>query len=223
MLWGAVIEPRFILDIRRVVAELPRLPREWAGHRVAVLADCGFPTFAVLGNHDWATAGPTSPHAARAHAVRSALETGGVRFLANEAVALRPPDNPGGPPVYVVGIGAHLAGDDAPRAAFRAVPADAPRLVFMHHPRSFAKIPAGAAPFAIAGHTHGGQIRLPIVSRWYWRQVKEREREPRAGWIDAPDGAPGNALYVNRGIGFSRWPVRINCPPELTVVTLTRP
>jgi predicted MPP superfamily phosphohydrolase len=41
------------------------------------------------------------------------------------------------------------------------------------------------------------------------------------GWI--PDyGAPGNRLYVNRGIGFSRVPIRINCPPELTWITLRR-
>ncbi len=36
-----------------------------------------------------------------------------------------------------------------------------------------------------------------------------------------PDaGAPGNQLYVNRGIGFSMLPVRFSCPPELTVFTL---
>jgi predicted MPP superfamily phosphohydrolase len=43
------------------------------------------------------------------------------------------------------------------------------------------------------------------------------------GWIrDRGFGAPGNTLYVNRGIGFSDVPIRINCPPELTLFTLRR-
>ena len=40
------------------------------------------------------------------------------------------------------------------------------------------------------------------------------------GWI-SDYGAPGNRLYVNRGIGFSVLPLRLNCPPELTWFTLT--
>lgn len=40
------------------------------------------------------------------------------------------------------------------------------------------------------------------------------------GWIESGFGAAGNRLYVNRGIGFSVMPLRINCPPELTWVTL---
>ena len=100
------------------------------------------------------------------------------------------------------------------------MPATAARLVLMHQPASFGDIPAHAAPVAIAGHSHGGQIRLPIVSRGFWLGYSDRERLPREGWVPGHDGAPGNALYVNRGIGFSRWPIRINAPPELTVLTL---
>jgi predicted MPP superfamily phosphohydrolase len=40
------------------------------------------------------------------------------------------------------------------------------------------------------------------------------------GWIEPGFGAPGDRLYVNRGIGFSVVPIRINCLPELTCVTL---
>jgi len=278
-LWGVVIEPRLLLETRRVSAGVPGLPPQWRGRRVAVLADwqvgmwwanigmvrraidavirerpaallvvgdfvyagrdaltsqlrllrelvaplasAGIATFAVLGNHDWAATPERSARdGERAESVRCALEAGGVRVLRNEAAALPPPDNAGGPPLYVVGIGARWAGDDAPRRALEAVPAGAARLVLMHNPDSLVGIPAGAAPVAIAGHTHGGQVRLPLVSRWFWLHYKGRSRLPRAGWITGNDGAPGNALYVNRGIGFSRWPIRINARPELTYLTL---
>ncbi len=42
------------------------------------------------------------------------------------------------------------------------------------------------------------------------------------GWIAPSFGATGNRLYVNRGIGFSVAPVRLNCRPELTWITLAR-
>ena len=85
----------------------------------------------------------------------------------------------------------------------------------MHHPDSFAEIPAGAAPLAVAGHTHGGQVRIPLMPQWSWLTFVKEDEVHADGWIDGY-GAEGNRLYVNRGIGFSVVPLRINCPPELT-------
>jgi predicted MPP superfamily phosphohydrolase len=66
----------------------------------------------------------------------------------------------------------------------------------------------------MAGHSHGGQVRLPLI-----------------GALTLPSGVgrydygryetPGGPLYVNAGIGtLSSFPVRFNCPPEITVVTI---
>jgi predicted MPP superfamily phosphohydrolase len=88
----------------------------------------------------------------------------------------------------------------------------------MHNPRSFLPLPANTAPVAIAGHTHGGQIRLPLTPQWSWLTVT-KEMEHVDGWSHGY-GASGNQLYVNRGIGFSEVPLRINCPPEVTIFTL---
>lgn len=89
----------------------------------------------------------------------------------------------------------------------------------MHNPASFALFPANTAPVAVAGHTHGGQIRLPFTPEWSWLTFIKEDRVHADGWIDGY-GKQRNHLYVNRGIGFSILLIRINCPPEITLFTL---
>ncbi len=71
----------------------------------------------------------------------------------------------------------------------------------------------------MAGHTHGGQVRIPFLPEWSWLTYAVEDEVHADGWIDGY-GAPGNRLYVNRGIGFGTAPIRVNCPPEVTVFTL---
>jgi predicted MPP superfamily phosphohydrolase len=120
-----------------------------------------------------------------------------------------------------VGIGEKWAKNDSSVKALAKVPVGAPRIVFMHDPDSYADIPAGEAPLAMAAHTHGMQIGIPYVSDWLWRNKFSDRGSGVAGWID-DYGEKGNRLYVNRGVGFSIIPARLNAPPELTVFTLTR-
>ncbi len=89
----------------------------------------------------------------------------------------------------------------------------------MRNPSSFGAFPAGTAPVVVAGHTHGGQVRVPFTPEWSWLRTVEEGEVHFAGWIEG-FGEPGNRLYVNRGIGFSAAPVRINCRPEVTLSTL---
>jgi len=124
--------------------------------------------------------------------------------------------------LYLVGIGAHIPKQDKPNVALAQVPEAAPRLVMMHNPNSFDALPPNTAPLAVAGHTHGGQINLlpfGLTPVWFLLTYDEEELVHVAGWIE-DFGKPGNHLYVNRGIGFSRVPIRINAPPELTLFTL---
>ena len=188
---------------------------------VAPLAKAGIPTYAVLGNHDYAM--PTEQAAkdeALAEALRTALEAAGVRVLHNQAVPLSSPaGNAASSPLYLVGVGAHIPREDDPQAALAGLPQDAPRLVLMHHPESFKAFPAGSAPLAVAGHTHGGQFRIPFTPSWTWMSYTREDEVHADGWI-RNYGEAGNRLYVNRGIGFSVLPLRLNCPPELTLFTL---
>ncbi|MEQ9484433.1 MAG: hypothetical protein RIG27_19410 [Coleofasciculus sp. F4-SAH-05] len=120
--------------------------------------------------------------------------------------------------VYLVGIGSHLANKDQPKDAIAQVPSTNPRIVMMHNPKSFPALPANTAPVAVAGHTHGGQIRLPFTPQWSWLALA-KNWEHVDGWSDGYD-VSGNNLYVNRGIGFSDLPIRLNCSPEVTLFTL---
>lgn len=203
---------------------------------VRSLTIAGIPTYAVLGNHDYAMKNKHAPpNEQLARQLHKALESVGVQVLQNEAVAIDKPAirasapsgnrNPtaantaGNTPIYLVGIGAHWPNHDKPKVALNSVPEDAPRLVMMHNPDSFEALPPNTAPLAVAGHTHGGQFRLPFTPEWSWMTFTKEDEVHADGWIKGY-GQSGNRLYVNRGIGFSIVPMRLNCPPEVTVFTL---
>lgn len=183
------------------------------------LRGTGIPVFAVLGNHDWSVdkeGNPVDEQAGRT--IERALEDVGIEVLDNEARGVPHPS--GGDTLWVVGIGSHWAGKDRPADAVAAVPPGAARLVVMHHPDSFESLPPGQAPLAVAGHTHGGQLRLPFLPDWSWMTFAGADEVHVDGWVSSDYGAPGNRLYVNRGIGFSLVPVRFLARAELTYITL---
>jgi len=194
---------------------------------VRPLPKAGIPTYAVLGNHDYGMkAKDAPPNVVLATKMAESLEAAGVQVLKNEAVELASSVDQSQTlarmdqeTLYLVGIGAHWPNEDKPTVALAQVPNRAPRLVMMHNPDSFARFPANTAPLALAGHTHGGQIRLPFTPEWSWLTFTKEDKVHVDGWIDGY-GQPGNHLYVNRGIGFSLIPIRINCPPEVTLFTL---
>ncbi|MFW6358391.1 MAG: metallophosphoesterase [Chroococcales cyanobacterium] len=186
---------------------------------VRPLTEAGIPTYAVLGNHDYSvTSRDQDAKEELANQLETALEEIGIPVLQNEAVSLASPEN-GNDSLYLVGIGSYVAQKSDPQKALAGVPDNSPRIVMMHNPDTFASIPPNAAPFSVAGHTHGGQIRVPFSPEWSWMNLVTEGEVHADGWI--PDyGAEGNELYVNRGIGFSVLPIRINCPPEVTYFTL---
>ena len=181
------------------------------------LIAANIPTYAVLGNHDYSHK-PPKPELGKQ--VEAALEGIGVEVLQNQAVQIDSPVVQGSnQPLYLVGIGAYIANNSDVNKALSEVPDNSPRVVMMHNPASFAEFPPQTAPLAVAGHTHGGQIRLPFTPEWSWISLVKGEEVYGDGWIK-DYGKPGNQLYVNRGIGFSDVPIRINCPPEVTLFTL---
>ena len=182
------------------------------------LTEANVPTYAVLGNHDYAVGSLKEPADEElAATVEAALEAVGIIVLKNEAVELSSNEQK----FYLVGIGSYLAQKDQPQAAIADLPDDRARLVMMHNPNTFEALPPNSAPLAIAGHTHGGQINLLPFAKplWFFLTADKEKLVHKAGWIE-DFGQPGNHLYVNRGIGFSNVPIRINAPPELTIFTL---
>ncbi len=235
--------PEAVLAAGDLIYGKSRRPEDQMRTAVALLRplpDAQIPTYAVLGNHDHLTATDEAGAASDrlGASVASVLDEAGIRVVENEAVPLATPEprerGDAGPgragervddeddePLYLVGLGAHVPGRDDADRAFAALPAYAPRIVLMHNPQTFRGLSPYAAPFALAGHTHGGQIRVPFRPRWIPSKLLDRSSIYDDGWLPH-EGNAGNLLYVNRGLGFSLIPVRFGCPPEVTIFTLTR-
>ncbi|NEK85010.1 metallophosphoesterase [Blastococcus saxobsidens] len=180
---------------------------------ITPLVEADIPTFAVLGNHDYAVSAEDE--------LTTALEDAGVPVLANEAVPV--PSTGSGPEagrLHVVGLGPAVPDRVDVDAAFDGVPDDAPRVVVMHNPTTFDRLPAGTAPLAVAGHTHCGQVALPGAPRWSYMGLTEEEAIVADGWAPDAYGAEGNRMFVTCGIGFSLAPVRINAPPQVVFFEL---
>ncbi len=184
----------------------------------------GIPTLVVLGNHDYAMRKENSlPLPTIADELAEGLRAARITVLRNESVTLPAPGGDAGGSagaLYVAGLDEWAAGATDVPAALSGIPGDAPRLLLMHSPLAFKDVPAGASPVALAGHTHGGQFQMPFLPQWSWMALIGEAPDSGYGWAAAGYGNAGNRLYVNRGIGFSVVPMRFNCRPELTWLTL---
>ena len=86
-------------------------------------------------------------------------------------------------------------------------------LLFTHHPDLFPEIPARPS-LVMAGHTHGGQVALPLLGRL----VVPSQYGQRYAIGHIVEG--GRHLFVTPGIGTSIYPVRFRCPPEISILEL---
>jgi len=84
-------------------------------------------------------------------------------------------------------------------------------ILLAHTPKRLLEAQQLAVPAVISGHTHGGQIVLPGIGA-----VAAREFPVIAGM----EQRQGTTIFVSRGVGTVYVPVRINCPPEVAVLTL---
>ncbi|MGB5961163.1 MAG: metallophosphoesterase [Coleofasciculaceae cyanobacterium] len=191
---------------------------EKAVNIVRPLVEAGIPTYAVLGNHDYGMSDKKAkPNLELANRLATALESAGITVLDNQAVQMQLPGS--NEPLYLVGVDSLWANRDNVQQALSDVPEGSPRIAMIHNPDSFEKFPANTAPLAVAGHTHGGQVRLPASPQWSWLRFSQSDKVYADGWARGY-GKPGNNLYVNVGIGMSIAPVRLFCPPEITIFTL---
>jgi predicted MPP superfamily phosphohydrolase len=163
--------------------------------------------YAVLGNHDVVVG---------EEEVSAALTANGVTVLKN---ACLPMERSGGR-IWLAGLDDPVNGNPHPDLAIPASIRNVPNepIVLMCHAPDYADDllthPAGkAVGLMLSGHTHGGQIRLPLLGAL---GLPDLGRKYVEGWFRLG----GLQLYVNRGIGTVGLPFRINCPPEITLITL---
>jgi hypothetical protein len=152
---------------------------------------------AVLGNHDWAEGG---------REIASALRGAGIAVLENEAV-------PAGRGVWVAGVADAGMRDPDLDTALATPPAEAPVLLLSHNPDVFQRVPTQVS-LTLSGHTHGAQVDLPLVRD---RVTPSRFGARYAGGVFEERD---RVLFVSRGVGTSRLPVRFLAPPEVALLAL---
>lgn len=166
--------------------------------RMAATAKIG--AWGMLGNHDVANIRSR---------VLEMLKPTGIRILENESVEIET----GKGSLWLVGVDDILLGHADLQAAFSGVPADAPRIAMWHEPDRAERVEPYGPFLLLSGHTHGGQVRLPIVGPIATPKLGKRFVSGRFRFGDM-------TLFVSNGIGMYRPPVRFNCPPEIVLFTL---
>ena len=139
------------------------------------------------------------------HRERVFYAESGVHILVNANASPRPDFS-------LMGLDDFISGKPRLDAALSGVPAGVYRIALFHSPAYFDQI-AGHVNLCIAGHTHGGQVRLPFVRPLWLPRGCGRFVE---GWYEEK----GTRMYVNRGLGMSNLPIRFLCRPEITFFTL---
>jgi len=144
-----------------------------------------------------------------------AFEPAGVRVLHDEVVDLEIH----GQPIQIVGLSAHGSVLSGLRQMekLEEQPSDRFRLLLFHYPDFIKLAPRAHVDLYLAGHTHGGQVRLPFYGALLIDSLWEEDYE--MGRYDVE----GTTLFVSRGIGFSGGyepQVRFRCPPEVVLITL---
>jgi uncharacterized protein len=179
----------------------------WSAELARLKAPLG--VWAILGNHDWwhNLAG-----------VRESLASAQIPVLENDAVLL----GAAGQRFWLAGIGDQAAhrldygrfrGEDDLPGTLAQIHSDDPVLLLVHEPDIFPTVPDRVA-LTLAGHTHGGQVRVPLIwphfvpsiygARYAYGHVVEDDRH----------------LIVSGGLGTSTLPARLGVPPEIVHVTL---
>jgi|SRR5215470_14099718 len=179
----------------------------WAAELARLKADHG--VWAVLGNHDWWLG---------VQDIRRAFADAEIPVLENHAVHL----GPRGRRFWLAGLGDQFAVrlgrgrfrgvDDLP-ATLSRINTDDPVILLAHEPYVFATVPHRIA-LTLAGHTHGGQVRVPFV----WGPVTSSDYGSRFAYGHIVEQR--RHMIVSGGLGTSVVPVRLGVPPEIVRIDI---
>lgn len=153
--------------------------------------------YTVLGNHDGWYGNER---------IKKALTSNGIKVLNNENATV----NINGKKVYIAGVEDIMTGK--PNISLALKNTNQPTIFLTHSPDLFPDIPKGVN-LTLAGHTHGGQIRIPIIDKPIFTASKYYDRYCKDLIVEN-----GKKMIVSRGIGVSIIPVRFNCVPELVII-----
>lgn len=171
-------------------------------------AEARYGQVAIIGNHDrWLDS----------FRVEHAFLSAGIPFLRSSSREIVVKDTR----LHLFGLDdfelvpGYWATFNAVQEGWKTFPADEPLIVLSHNPDVFPWIPARVA-LTLAAHTHGGQVRLPLVGS----PIVPSSFGQRFARGHVVEG--GRHLFINTGIGTSIIPIRFGVPPEISVLTLRR-
>ncbi len=158
--------------------------------------------WAVLGNHDYAT----DPR----H-VTAALRAAGIQVLANQAL----PIEHDGVRFWLAGVNDVLSGTADLDSTLRDVAGGEAVILLAHEPDYADYVARYSVDLQLSGHSHGGQVRFPFLPPLYLPDLAKKY------FLGLYDVGPLK-LYTNAGLGTVNLPIRWNCPPEITLLSLRR-
>ena len=159
--------------------------------------------FAVPGNHDM-------QHNGRVY--RDEIANTPLTDLTNRGVRV----TSGADSLWFAGVDDLWWGKPDLTAALRGVPAGAAVVLLAHNPDYAEATPDPRVGLMLSGHTHGGQVYVPgLGAGWMPSRFGDKYR----GGLVA---GPAHQVFVSRGLGEAGVPLRLNCPPEINLLTLTR-
>ncbi|HEY8190054.1 MAG TPA: metallophosphoesterase [Micavibrio sp.] len=170
-------------------------------------------SYGVMGNHDW-------EHGEKeGFEMMQALSDNQIHILENDAASFYvEPDHH---KIWISGLGCIAFRRACLKSAFQKVAGSDPVILLTHNPRTFEDYDGRNVALMVAGHTHGGQIRLTgrflnLAGLPTLRLPRVRNKQFFYG-ISMHKKGP---VIVSQGIGTSKIPLRILCPPQIDIVTL---
>ena len=156
--------------------------------------------WAVLGNHDEAT---DHKHVARA------LQAENIQVLANQSQAIERD----GARIWLAGVNDVISQTADLSKTLHRVPTDESVILLVHEPDFADEAAKFPIDLQLSGHSHGGQVRIPFLPPLYLPELAKK-------YIWGSYRVGPLALYTNAGLGTVGVPIRLNCPPEITLLTL---
>jgi predicted MPP superfamily phosphohydrolase len=157
--------------------------------------------YAVLGNHDIRV---------NADEITQSLQGSRINVLRNSSAKI----DLKGESLWIAGVDEYMYGQSDIARAIRDVPRSQPKILLAHNPEIIQEASRTGIDFVLAGHTHGGQIKIPYMRTL--NVVTQPGREILEGFVRKGP----TQMYISRGLGKVVVPIRILCPPEIPVFRL---
>jgi uncharacterized protein len=141
--------------------------------------------------------------------VRHALEVQGITVLANGSI----PISRQGARFWLAGVNDVLSRTADLSQTIQGIPGDEAIILLAHEPDYADHVAQHPVDLQLSGHSHGGQVRLPYLPPLYLPDMAKNY------YLGLYQVGP-LTLYTNAGLGTIGVPVRLNCPPEITFITL---